>query len=1306
MKQSRSRLTATFAVTTALVATLVVSPSAPASAGTGTITIDAGAVQGVVQPTVVGQMAEWAYDEMNGAWAERLRNRSFETETLVSSPSTLYDDFSGSSLDRSKWTPLSLNGVAAGTATVGSGQVSLAAAAPGRWGIASNNLGDTTFTQTTVETRIVSASGTNAILSMYGGSGAGDFTKFVEFAVEGGSLKVYADGLPAWTGGAATLPATLKVVVSALSGSARDLDFYYNGALVHSISGYTLLPADFRAFLYGYSGTVVADYVTVAHDDTYDGFGGTTLSSRWTPTLLEGSTAGSVSVSGGRAQITGTAGSRYALLSQPVRNSAVDWTTIDARLTSVSGTNGLINIYGGSGAGDFSKFMEFGVEGGVARVFAPNGYTWTGAAVTLPATLSVQVSPYYANGRSFRFYVNGTKVHELWDRKDVPKGDFRVGLYGYGTSVTQWDRVGISGVHLWDQFAPGFEGGPGLSVEWTPISLAGGWGSASQGNSQLTVNGAASSRYGVLSQRLEESDVYGYTIDAKLDSVSGTNGLLNVYAGSGRGDFSKFVEFGVEGGVLKVFGDGVPTWTGPSVTTPARLRIEVSPWKSGGRTFSFFHNGALVHQLDGVTAVGNQEFQVFAYGYGASTTKWDYITWNRQGSWFEDGYADRATYATVGGAYNGNSAQRVQVTQHTTGRKGIAQRDVQVSAGKQYAFSVWLKQTGLSAPVTVSLGPATGDGPSYTPYATATLSGVTGSWAKYTATLTPSTTDAFAKLFIGTAGTGTLLIDMPSLMPLDPSEVAYGGWRKEFVDRVDALDPVMIRWPGGIIADSYDWSDGVGARDSRAPMYFAQWDAQWMTNDVGTHEILDLAQAMGLQVILNVNWGQGTATNAANWVEYVNGSTGTTQGALRSANGKATPWGVKHWEIGNEVWGWWTPGNTDATTFANSYVQFRDAMNAKDSTIEVIGEGGDGNSSSQAWNTTLVQTANGKIDQLAVHYYSPQPLPQNYSSSSVYSASMGAALTIGDRLAASGDTILANSTNDIKLAVLEHAAMYFNEEHRRTRTLEGGLAEAGILNLLMRRPDLNEINAASTLVNFWDGGSFRIGNRGSFVTPAYEVQKLVGAQHGELLVSSSATSGTYNAPAMGNLPARSNVPYLDVTTTRSADGSKLYVSVLNRDPASATTASLSIAGAGAIGSTATARTVTSGDYLDQNTWQNPTAVQTVTTTVTGVGSSFSYAFPAHSYTVLTIDTSATAVTLPAVTGRVTTSAGAAISGATVEIVGGASTTTNANGYFLISGVSTGTVSVRVTKSGYTTYTRNQLEVSATGATTLPIRLVP
>lgn len=533
-----------------------------------TIAIDATAYEGTVQPRTVGQMAEWAYDEMNGAWADRARSRSLETETVHAERSNLYDAFTGTAPQRSRWTPMSLDTATAGSVSVASGTVTTTAAQNGRFGIMSNDLGETRYTKTLVEARFVSATGMNALLNLYGGTGAGDFTKFVEFGVEAGVLKVFADGQAAWTGGAATLPATLRIEAGPLRGTTRDLGFYYNNTLVRTMTAYAGLgTGKLRAFVYGFSGAVSVDHVSVWHDDTYDTFGGSTLSPRWTPTLLEGTTSGTTSVGSDRVQISGGAASRYALLSNYIDNSATDWTTIDARLISATGTNALMNIYGGSGAGDFTKFMEFGVEGGIARVFAASG-NWSGGAVTLPATLSVQMTPYYANGRGFRFYVHGSMVHETFERKDVPPGDVRLALYGYGTSVTQWDYVNVSTRHMWDQWAPHFGGGPSLSVEWTATTLAGGWGTANQGSGQATINGAANSRYGLVSQRLEESDIYAYTVEAKLDSVSGTNGMLDLYAGTGRGDFTKFIEFGVEGGLLKVHGDGIPSWTGPSCDHP------------------------------------------------------------------------------------------------------------------------------------------------------------------------------------------------------------------------------------------------------------------------------------------------------------------------------------------------------------------------------------------------------------------------------------------------------------------------------------------------------------------------------------------------------------------------------------------------------------------------------------------------------------------------------------------------------------------------------------------------------------------
>ena len=1096
---------------------------------------------------------------------------------------------------------------------------------------------------------------------------------------------------------------------------------------MHTLSGFTLLPANFRVFLYGYSGTATFKYLTVTPDDTYNSFVGSTLSSRWTPTALAGS-SGTVTAGGGQLQITGAANSRFGVLSQPIADSSTDVTTIDAGLNSISGTNGLFDLYSGTGAGDFANFLEFGVQSGHAVIYTPSGVgNWTGTAtVTLPVKLTMEVGTYGPAGRFVYFFVNGAEVHEFDVNTDITAPDYRVFLYGYGATTTTWSYVDVTQVHMFDRTDAGFDPSPsatfgtesGIPNTWAETSLAGGTGSAYDENSQAVVTGVSGSRFGLLSPALDQSDIYGYTVQAKLDAITTSDptgdGLLDVYAGSGAGDFSHYLEFGVQNGDLVSFGAGLPSWTGAAVSLPVVLRVEVGPWTSSGRDVFFYANGQLVYELIGTAVIPDQPYQTFFYGYGATTTNWDYVTYwkTTDGTWQADGYANQATYAQTTSAYNGDYAEAVAVSQADAGTSGISQDDMPVVAGHQYAVSVYLEQSGLSSPVTVSLGPDTPVQSGYTPYASTTFSGITGSWVKYSATLTPSSSDEQAKLYVGTTGTGTLDIDMVSVMPLNSAEVVDGGWNASFVAALQALHPQAIRWPGGIIADDYNWQNGVGPSDQRPPQFYGQFDAEWMTNDVGTNEILALGQALGIPVILGANLGTGTAAEAADWVQFVNGSTGTTYGAQRAADGYPTPWAVHTWEVGNESWGEWEPGwategTGNASTYASDYNSYYTAMTAQDPTIDVLATGGNGNVDDQSWNATVLQaaaTAGTTVNALSVHYYSPQNLPVGYSSSDVYNASLGAGVTISSDLDSSINTILANSTFDTKEDVTEYNAMYFNEADDRTRTLEGGLVEGSLENLLLRRPEITSIDTASTLVNFWDGSAIRLGVRGSFVTPGDLIESVINNNYGPLLVPATVTTGTYSAPAMGDLAAQSAVPYLDATATRSADGTKLYLSVVNRDPSNDHQTTIELTAAGTVGSTATYSQVDASSYLAQNTWQAPTAVGIATGTVGSVGSSFTYTFPAHSYTEITIPIGATAVTGPVLVGQVTTASGAPVAGATVTTDTGLNGTTDANGYYRIQDVPQGTYSLTATASGYTSYTQHGIEVSSVGATPLPIRL--
>ena len=95
------------AATTVLTLVALGAAAAPAGAAVPTIAVDAAKNRGFVAPAAVGQMMEWALPEMNGAWAEKLADRSIEADDVGSLAlrSPLYDAFTGSSLDRSRWTP-------------------------------------------------------------------------------------------------------------------------------------------------------------------------------------------------------------------------------------------------------------------------------------------------------------------------------------------------------------------------------------------------------------------------------------------------------------------------------------------------------------------------------------------------------------------------------------------------------------------------------------------------------------------------------------------------------------------------------------------------------------------------------------------------------------------------------------------------------------------------------------------------------------------------------------------------------------------------------------------------------------------------------------------------------------------------------------------------------------------------------------------------------------------------------------------------------------------------------------------------
>src|SRR5579871_5019078 len=114
------------------------------------------------------------------------------------------------------------------------------------------------------------------------------------------------------------------------------------------------------------------------------------------------------------------------------------------------------------------------------------------------------------------------------------------------------------------------------------------------------------------------------------------------------------------------------------------------------------------------------------------------------------------------------------------------------------------------------------------------------------------------------------------------------GFRKDVMEEVRHLGVPIIRYPGGNFVSGYNWLDGVGPKEKRPAVLDKAWNSL-NSNQFGTNEFLTWCKAVGTQPLMGMNFGTGTAEQAAALVEYCNVEKGTKWSDLRREHGYAEP---------------------------------------------------------------------------------------------------------------------------------------------------------------------------------------------------------------------------------------------------------------------------------------------------------------------------------------------------------------------------------------------------------------------------------
>jgi alpha-L-arabinofuranosidase len=284
---------------------------------------------------------------------------------------------------------------------------------------------------------------------------------------------------------------------------------------------------------------------------------------------------------------------------------------------------------------------------------------------------------------------------------------------------------------------------------------------------------------------------------------------------------------------------------------------------------------------------------------------------------------------------------------------GISQDGIAVVKNQKYTGRIVLGGDDTAAPIALRL--VTEDGET----ATQEIKKLTGDFQTYSFEFVAPASTQNLRIEIVSKGSGSFAIGAVSLMPADNID----GWRRDVVDLLKKLNSPVYRWPGGNFVSGYNWRDGIGERDKRPPRKNPAWKGV-EPNDVGIHEFMDLMTIIGSEPYVALNTGLGTAEQAAQEVQYLNGDLSTPMGKLRSDNGHPAPYHVKLFAVGNEMFGSWQLGHMSLDEYVKKHDQVTDAIWKVDPNAQLVAVGNVG-----PWDQTMLAKCADHMTYLSEHIY-------------------------------------------------------------------------------------------------------------------------------------------------------------------------------------------------------------------------------------------------------------------------------------------------------------------------------------------------
>jgi len=431
------------------------------------------------------------------------------------------------------------------------------------------------------------------------------------------------------------------------------------------------------------------------------------------------------------------------------------------------------------------------------------------------------------------------------------------------------------------------------------------------------------------------------------------------------------------------------------------------------------------------------------------------------------------------------------------------------------------------------------------------------------------------------------------------------GFRKDVLDAAKGIQIPILRWPGGNFSSGYSWKNGIGPKDARP----RKWDTAWKaeeSNRFGTDEFIAYCRKLNAEPYICVNMGTGTMQEAADWVEYCNGKMKTEYANLRRKYGHEEPYNVKYWGLGNEIYGSWQAGHKSAKEYADLALEFAKIMRWVDPTIKLVACG----ANYPDWDREVLERLVDTVDYISTHHY---------GGNNDTAQEMRVATRFENQIRVLESVITEVMTKSRRRQPIKIAADEWNIWFRTTNTgdqekkleeiynLQDALWVASVLNMFHRHCNTVTLANMAQLVNVI---APMMTNQTSLVLQTtYYPLKLYTEHAGDIALDVLVRSDAF--------PQFADTPYLDVSATTTDSRGKFTLAVVNRNPSSDIPADVAVEGFN-IPSTADSYELNGPAVDASNTFATPNAVGVKRKQASGLGQKFSYTFPAHSLTVITM----------------------------------------------------------------------------------------